>query len=37
MIVAGGVVVNAFAAHGWGWGGNFQNAKDYQHVSATGL
>jgi hypothetical protein len=37
MIVAGGVVVSAFAAHGWGWGGSFRNAKDYQHVSATGL
>ncbi len=36
MIVAGDIVVSAFAAHGWGWGGNFNNAKDYQHFSATG-
>lgn len=37
MIVAGDAVVSAFAAHGWGWGGTFRNAKDYQHFSATGL
>jgi hypothetical protein len=36
MIVPGDAVVSAFAAHGWGWGGNFANAKDYQHFSATG-
>jgi hypothetical protein len=36
MIVAGGVVVSAFTAHGWGWGGTFRTAKDYQHFSATG-
>jgi hypothetical protein len=36
MIVAGGVVVTAFGAHGWGWGGRFRSAKDYQHLSATG-
>jgi hypothetical protein len=36
MIVAGDAVVSAFTAHGWGWGGNFRNAKDYQHFSATG-
>jgi D-alanyl-D-alanine carboxypeptidase len=36
MILAGDAVTSAFAAHGWGWGGTFRNAKDYQHFSATG-
>ncbi|MGH8978013.1 MAG: M15 family metallopeptidase [Acidimicrobiia bacterium] len=36
MIHAGDAVVRAFAAAGWGWGGNFGSAKDYQHFSATG-
>ena len=36
MIHAGDVVVNAFATAGWGWGGNFNGAKDYQHFSASG-
>jgi hypothetical protein len=36
MIFSGGVVVNAFAAIGWGWGGNWQHSKDYQHFSSTG-
>jgi len=36
MIHAGGVVVRAFAAMGWGWGGNWSSPKDYQHFSATG-
>ncbi len=36
MIVAGDVVVDAFAAHGWIWGGNWTSLKDYQHFSTTG-
>ena len=36
MAVAGGPLVSAFAAVGWGWGGNWTTVKDYQHVSATG-
>jgi hypothetical protein len=33
---AGDAVVRAFAAVGWGWGGNFDGARDYQHFSASG-
>ena len=36
MIFRGDVVTNAFAAIGWGWGGNWQHSKDYQHFSSTG-
>ena len=36
MITAGGLVVRAFAAEGWGWGGYWHSPKDYQHFSATG-
>ena len=36
MIHHGGVVVRAFAAAGWPWGGHWTGAKDYQHFSATG-
>jgi D-alanyl-D-alanine carboxypeptidase len=36
MAVAGGVVVRAFDAVGWGWGGRWAGVKDYQHFSATG-
>ncbi len=36
MIVAGGAATRAFAAAGWGWGGNWARTKDYQHFSATG-
>lgn len=36
MIHADDVVVRAFAAVGWGWGGNFRSAKDPQHFSAGG-
>ncbi|NOY26599.1 MAG: M15 family metallopeptidase [Oligoflexia bacterium] len=35
-IVADGVVVTAFQAIGWRWGGRWSRAKDYQHFSATG-
>ncbi len=36
MILPGDVVVQAFAAIGWSWGGNWTSAKDYQHFSASG-
>jgi hypothetical protein len=35
MSTAGGVLVRAFAAVGWQWGGRWA-APDYQHFSATG-
>ena len=35
MAVEGGVLVRAFAAIGWSWGGRWSSA-DYQHFSATG-
>jgi hypothetical protein len=36
MIKPGDVVVRAFAAVGWPWGGGWHSLKDYQHFSATG-
>ncbi len=36
MAVAGGVLVRAFAAVGWKWGGRWTATPDYQHFSATG-
>jgi len=36
MIVPGGPVLRAFAGIGWGWGGRWSSAKDYQHLSANG-
>ncbi len=36
MMVAGGVGVNVFRFVGWGWGGDWSSAKDYQHVSLRG-
>ena len=36
MITRGDVVVRAFAAIGWEWGGDFATLKDYQHFSASG-
>jgi len=33
MIHAGDVVVRAFAAEGWGWGGLWSGTRDYQHFS----
>ena len=35
MAVPGGVLVRAFAAVGWSWGGAWRS-PDYQHFSATG-
>ena len=34
MIVDGDVVVEAFAAIGWDWGGDWSRLKDYQHFEA---
>ena len=36
MAVRGGVLVRAFAAVGWQWGGRWTASPDYQHFSATG-
>ena len=36
MVTAGGVVVRAFGAVGWQWGGRWRWSPDYQHFSATG-
>ncbi|HTM21713.1 MAG TPA: M15 family metallopeptidase [Kofleriaceae bacterium] len=37
MIVRPGPVVDAFAAIGWGWGGDWTRILDYHHFSLTGL
>jgi hypothetical protein len=36
VIHRSGPVVRAFAAVGWGWGGNWAWPKDFQHFSASG-
>ncbi len=36
LLHRGGPVVEAFAAAGWEWGGNWSWPRDYQHFSATG-
>jgi hypothetical protein len=36
MAVEGGVVVRAFDAAGFGWGGRWSGDRDYQHFSASG-
>ena len=36
MAVGGGVLVRAFAAAGWLWGGRWAGTPDYQHFSTTG-
>jgi hypothetical protein len=36
MAVEGGVLVRAFDAEGWGWGGRWSGVKDYQHFSGDG-
>jgi hypothetical protein len=36
MAVRGGLLVRAFAARGWQWGGRWQSSPDYQHFSRTG-
>jgi len=35
-IYSGDAVTEAFAAIGWGWGGDWTSVKDYQHFSASG-
>ena len=36
MVVRGSAPVLAFAAVGWGWGGNWSSTPDYQHFSTNG-
>jgi hypothetical protein len=36
MACPGNALVRAFAAIGWGWGGDWASVKDYQHFSASG-
>ncbi len=36
MAVAGGILVRAFAAVGWQWGGRWSGSPDWQHFSKTG-
>jgi D-alanyl-D-alanine carboxypeptidase len=36
MAVRGGLLVRAFAAVGWRWGGRWPGSPDYQHFSSTG-
>jgi hypothetical protein len=36
MAVDGGVLVNAFEAVGWKWGGRWRGTPDYQHFSPSG-
>jgi hypothetical protein len=36
MIVDGDSVTEAFAAIGWGWGGDFRTLADWMHFSSTG-
>lgn len=35
-IYPGDIVTQAFADIGWGWGGDWAGARDYQHFSASG-
>jgi hypothetical protein len=36
MLVAGSRAINVVDWVGWGWGGRWTSARDYQHVSASG-
>jgi hypothetical protein len=36
MATRGGLLVRAFSAVGWKWGGRWTGSPDYQHFSATG-
>jgi hypothetical protein len=36
MAVTGGILVEAFRAVGWHWGGLWRGSPDYQHFSTTG-
>jgi hypothetical protein len=36
MVAAGDVATGAFAAIGWGWGGDWTSLRDWMHFSASG-
>ena len=36
MALTGGTLVQAFAAAGWYWGGDWMGTRDYQHFSING-
>jgi hypothetical protein len=36
MAAEGHALVRAFDGVGWGWGGRWSGAKDFQHFSASG-
>jgi hypothetical protein len=36
LVAADGPVAVAFDAIGWGWGGDWSSAMDYQHFWSTG-
>jgi D-alanyl-D-alanine carboxypeptidase len=36
MILRNSVIVKAFKAKGWKWGGDWKTIKDYQHFSRDG-
>jgi hypothetical protein len=36
IVHAGDAVVRAFASVGWGWGGSWSGARDYQHFFSNG-
>ncbi|GAA0320066.1 M15 family metallopeptidase [Kineococcus aurantiacus] len=36
VVLAGDAVVQAFAQHGFSWGGDWSSLKDYQHFSVSG-
>jgi hypothetical protein len=36
VIKSGDVVVKAFKAIGWKWGGEWSSSKDYMHFSSNG-
>jgi hypothetical protein len=36
MAIPGGLLVEAFRAIGWSWGGRWNGTPDYQHFSASG-
>jgi hypothetical protein len=36
LIREGDIVTEAFDAIGWGWGGRWRSALDYQHFSLSG-
>jgi hypothetical protein len=36
MVLSDDVVTSAFAAIGWGWGGDWRSSRDWMHFSASG-